>query len=56
MSTLARFDWRGRAWVVYLAVGGLLTAAYLWFPPLKGNGPLINLLGLSSASRSPIGI
>ena len=47
MSLLRRLDWRGRAWILYLATGALLTAAYLWFPPLKGNGPLINLLGLS---------
>lgn len=56
MSTFARFDWRGRAWVIYLAVGGLLTAAYLWFPPLKGNGPLINLLGLSGTVAVAVGI
>ena len=56
MSTFAHFDWRGRAWVIYLAVGGLLTAAYLWFPPLKGNGPLINLLGLSGTVAVAIGI
>ena len=56
MSGLARFDWRGRAWVIYLAVGGLLTAAYLWFPPLKASGPLINLLGLSSSVAIALGI
>ena len=56
MSGLARFDWRGRAWIIYLAVGGLLTAAYLWFPPLKANGPLINLLGLSSSVAIAVGI
>ena len=56
MSTFASFDWRGRAWVIYLAVGGLLTAAYLWFPPLKGNGPLINLLGLSASVAVAVGI
>jgi diguanylate cyclase (GGDEF)-like protein/PAS domain S-box-containing protein len=56
VSTLARVDWRGRAWVVYLVVGGLLTAAYLWFPPLKGNGPLINVLGLSGSVAVAVGI
>jgi diguanylate cyclase (GGDEF)-like protein/PAS domain S-box-containing protein len=56
VSTFAHFDWRGRAWVIYLAVGCLLTAAYLWFPPLKGNGPLINLLGLSGTVAVAIGI
>ena len=56
MSTGGGFDWRGRAWVIYLAVGGLLTAAYLWFPPLKASGPLINLLGLSSSIAIAVGI
>src|SRR5919108_2478529 len=56
VSLIPRLDWRGRAWIVYLAVGGLLTAAYLWFPPLKANGPLINLLGLSSSLAIGLGI
>ncbi len=49
-------DWRSRIWAIYLAFGGLLTAAYLWFPPLMGNGPLINLLGLSSSIAIAVGI
>jgi len=49
-------DWRSRVWALYLAFGGLLTAAYLWFPPLMGNGPLINLLGLSSSIAIAVGI
>jgi diguanylate cyclase (GGDEF)-like protein/PAS domain S-box-containing protein len=56
MSRLAGFDWRGRAWLLYLATGLVLTAAYLWFPPLVGNGPLINLLGLSSSIAIAVGI
>jgi len=51
-----RLDWRSHVWVVYLAVGGLLTAGYLWLPPLKGSGPVINLLGLSSAIAIAAGI
>ena len=39
---------RDRAWLWYLAVSGLLTTAYLVVPAVKGNGPLINILGLSS--------
>jgi diguanylate cyclase (GGDEF)-like protein/PAS domain S-box-containing protein len=50
------FNWRARFWIVYLAIGGLLTAAYLWVPPLKANGPLINLLGLSSSIAIAVGI
>jgi diguanylate cyclase (GGDEF)-like protein/PAS domain S-box-containing protein len=56
MSRLAAIDWRGRIWIIYLAVGGLLTAGYLWFPPLTANGPLINLLGLSSSVAIAVGI
>ncbi len=56
MSAVARSDWRSRAWWLYLAGGGFLTAAYLWIPPLKGNGPLINLLGLSSSVAIAVGI
>ena len=51
-----RLDWRSRAWAVYLAAGGLLTAAYLWFPPLVGSGPVINVLGLSSSVAIAVGI
>jgi diguanylate cyclase (GGDEF)-like protein/PAS domain S-box-containing protein len=51
-----RINWHAHAWAVYLAVGGLLTAAYLWFPPLVGNGPVINVLGLSSSVAIAAGI
>ena len=56
MSRPQRRDWRARAWILYLATGALLTATYLWFPPLKANGPLINLLGLSSSIAIAVGI
>ena len=55
VSRLTR-DWRARVWILYLAIGVVLTAAYLWFPPLKGSGPLINLLGLSSSVAIAVGI
>jgi len=41
--------------MLYLAGGGVLTAAYLWFPPLKASGPLINVLGLSSSVAIAVG-
>ena len=56
VSRLSGVDWRGRAWAVYLAVCGALTVAYLWLPPLKASGPLINLLGLSSSLAIAVGI
>jgi diguanylate cyclase (GGDEF)-like protein/PAS domain S-box-containing protein len=52
----AGFSWRANAWAVYLAAGALLTAAYLWFPPLRGSGPVINVLGLSSCVAIAVGI
>src|SRR5438445_8083236 len=43
-------------WVWYLAVGAALTALYMFVPPLAGNGPLINLLGLSGVVAIVVGI
>jgi diguanylate cyclase (GGDEF)-like protein/PAS domain S-box-containing protein len=56
VSRFLHVNWRTRIWIAYLAIGGILTAAYLWFPPLKASGPLINLLGLSSSIAIAIGI
>jgi diguanylate cyclase (GGDEF)-like protein/PAS domain S-box-containing protein len=53
---LPGINWRGHLWILFLVAGGLLTAAYLWFPPLKASGPLINLLGLSSSVAIAVGI
>jgi diguanylate cyclase (GGDEF)-like protein/PAS domain S-box-containing protein len=47
---------RDRAWAWYLAAGATLTALYLFVPPFKGNGPVINLLGLSGVVAIVIGI
>jgi diguanylate cyclase (GGDEF)-like protein/PAS domain S-box-containing protein len=47
---------RRPAWVWYLAVGTLLTALYMFVPPFKGNGPLINLLGLAGVVAIVVGI
>ena len=43
-------------WVWYLAAALGLMAVYLFFPPLKGNGPLINALGLSGVVAIVAGI
>ena len=56
MTLLRRLDLRRRAWALYLAFGAVSTVAYLWLPPLRGSGPLINLLGLSSSVAIGIGI
>ncbi len=47
---------RGRLWASYLGAGSTLMAAYLFFPPFKGNGPLINALGLSGVVAIVVGI
>jgi diguanylate cyclase (GGDEF)-like protein/PAS domain S-box-containing protein len=43
-------------WAWYLGVTCALTALYLFFPPLAGNGPLINALGLSGVIAIVVGI
>jgi len=48
--------WLTHVWVAYLVVGALLTLAYVAAPHLKGNGPLINLLGLSSSLAIVAGV
>ena len=47
---------RRRAWEWYLGGSLLLTALYLFAPPLAGNGPLINGLGLSGVVAIAVGI
>ena len=44
-----------RAWIVYLAVGGVATAAYFTVPDLRGNGLLYAFIGLSAAAAIVIG-
>jgi diguanylate cyclase (GGDEF)-like protein/PAS domain S-box-containing protein len=51
-----RGHWRNRAWLWYLVASGLLTAAYVLVPAVKGSGPLINLLGLSSPVAIAVGM
>ena len=48
--------WRAHAWQWYLGITGVLALAYLFAPPLAGNGPLFNVLGLSSSIAIAIGI
>jgi hypothetical protein len=46
MSVFSLRHARENAWLWFLGVTGALTALYLFAPPLAGNGPLINGLGL----------
>ena len=56
MTRAALGSWRTHAWAWYLGVTGALTGAYLFFPPLAGNGPLINFLGLTGVVAIVLGI
>jgi len=47
---------RANAWAWYVGGASLLTALYLFVPPFKGNGPLINALGLSGVVAIVVGI
>ena len=47
---------RSRAWLWYLVASGILTVAYLLVPAVKGSGPLINILGLSSPVAIAVGM
>jgi hypothetical protein len=47
---------REQVWIWYLAGTCVLTALYLFAPPLAGNGPLINALGLSGVVAIVVGI
>ena len=45
-----------RAWMLFLAVGAIMLALYLFVPPLKGSGPVMNLLGLAPVVAIAVGI
>lgn len=47
---------RQQVWLCYLVGASTLTALYLFAPPLAGNGPLINALGLSGVVAIVVGI
>ncbi|HKH18022.1 MAG TPA: EAL domain-containing protein [Solirubrobacteraceae bacterium] len=47
---------RPPAWLAYLALGALLTAAYVLLPPFRGSGPVMNLLGLSPVLAIAAGV
>jgi len=47
---------RHSAWLWYLVASGILTASYLLVPAVKGSGPLINILGLSSPVAIAVGM
>ena len=46
MTRLRAVAGRAAAWQLLLAGGALLCALYVWVPPFKGSGPVMNVLGL----------
>ncbi len=53
----ARGGWlRIPLWQAYVVVGAIVTGLYVWVPPFQGNGPVINLLGVSSSIAILVGI
>jgi hypothetical protein len=52
-----RIHWRRIGlWRIYLAAGAVATVLYALVPPFQGNGPLINLLGLSGVVAVLVGV
>jgi diguanylate cyclase (GGDEF)-like protein/PAS domain S-box-containing protein len=49
-------SWRDNAWWWYGAAAGVLAALYMFVPPFKGAGPLINVLGFSGIAAIVAGI
>ena len=47
---------RAAAWQLLLAGGALLCALYVWVPPFKGSGPVMNVLGLSPVVAILVGV
>jgi diguanylate cyclase (GGDEF)-like protein/PAS domain S-box-containing protein len=49
-------SWRRSSWWWYAAFAGTLAALYMWVPPLKGSGPLLNAVGFSGVAAIVVGI
>jgi diguanylate cyclase (GGDEF)-like protein/PAS domain S-box-containing protein len=47
---------RAAAWQLLLAGGAVLCALYVWVPPFKGSGPVMNALGLSPVVAILVGV
>ena len=55
MSMMGRVR-RTPAWIAYLVVGAVLCGLYVGVAPLKGSGPLMNLIGLSPVIAILVGV
>jgi diguanylate cyclase (GGDEF)-like protein/PAS domain S-box-containing protein len=54
MSVVPR--WRDNVWWWYAAFAGVLAGLYMFVPPLKGAGPLFNVVGFSGVAAIVAGI
>jgi diguanylate cyclase (GGDEF)-like protein/PAS domain S-box-containing protein len=45
-----------RAWILFLAVGTVITGLYLFVEPFAGSGPVINVLGLAPVVAIAVGV
>jgi hypothetical protein len=43
-------------WAAYLGAGAFVCALYVFVPPFKGSGPVMNLLGLSPVLAILVGM
>jgi hypothetical protein len=48
--------WRGNVWWWYVAAASALAGLYMFVPPLKGQGPLLNAVGFSGVVAIVAGI
>jgi diguanylate cyclase (GGDEF)-like protein/PAS domain S-box-containing protein len=48
--------WRRSSWWWYAAFAGTLAGLYMWVPPFKGSGPLLNVVGFSGVAAIVVGI
>jgi diguanylate cyclase (GGDEF)-like protein/PAS domain S-box-containing protein len=48
--------WRGNVWWWYVAAASALAGLYMFVPPFKGQGPLLNAVGLSGVVAIVVGI
>ncbi|HUK93474.1 MAG TPA: EAL domain-containing protein [Gaiellaceae bacterium] len=48
--------WRGNVWWWYVAAASALAGLYMFVPPFKGLGPLLNLVGFSGVIAIVVGI
>jgi diguanylate cyclase (GGDEF)-like protein/PAS domain S-box-containing protein len=56
MSRLRALGARVAAWQLLLGGGALLCALYVWVPPFKGSGPVMNALGLAPVIAIIVGV